>query len=104
MTFFQVAKRHGWTVVDPLRDARECPDCLAAVYGRKSRDAHRQMHIEREEFDRQVLTAVRRVAEAVGLSVGELVPPELEGEGLDDRLTRKARVVAGYDDEEDEEA
>jgi hypothetical protein len=83
MTFFQVAKRHGWVVVDPLRDARECPDCLAAVYGRKSRDAHRQIHIEREEFDRQVLAAVRRVAVAVGLSVGELAPLEAVAIGYD---------------------
>jgi hypothetical protein len=99
MTFFQVAKRHGWVVVDPLRDARECPDCLAAVYGRQSRDLHRQMHVERDEFDRQVLDALRRLAAEAGLTVGELPAAE----DVDARLTRKARLVAGYEGEEDDD-
>jgi hypothetical protein len=107
MTFFSVWSARRWRIVDPLRDGKECPRCKAAVFGRDARHAHELDHIERTEFDQMILTAVRKACLAAGLSVEELAPIG-EGsadEGLDDRLTRKARVVAGsdYDDEEDDD-
>ena len=103
MTFFQVAKRQGWKVVDPLRDARECPECQAAIYGREARRQHREMHIDQQEFRRQTVEALRWLMIKAGVDPAKL---ELDGQGdedLDDRLTRKAQTVAAYDDDEEDD-
>jgi hypothetical protein len=109
MTFVIASRKEPkWHVVDPLRDARECPECLAAVYGRQSRAEHRASHIERREFDSRVLAALEKISRHVGLNVVMAAEDELyDGAGelddLDDRLTRKARAVAELDDYDEKE-
>lgn len=109
MTFVSAFRREPkWRQVDPLRDGRECPECFATIYGRESRKAHREMHIERKAFDSMVLAALETISRHVGLNVVMAAADDLyDGAGQledqDERLTRKARQVAELDDYDEED-
>jgi hypothetical protein len=111
VTFVFASRRDPkWEVVDPLRNGKRCPECLATIHGREARIGHRDMHIERREFDSRVLAALEKISRHVGLNPRIATDDDLyDGAGelgdLDERLTAKARLVAGndYDDEEDDD-
>jgi hypothetical protein len=96
-----------WHLSVPIYDGRNCPECGALCVGKEARKAHQAWHMRRTEFDTYMLDAMRIVCDRLGLKVGkpdgEDSPDGLyEDEGLDERLTRKARIVAGeggYDED-----
>jgi hypothetical protein len=98
-----------WELTVPIYDGRQCPECGALCVGKQARRAHQQWHMRRTEFDSLTRDALRRLVVAAGLNPVEHDPEDApdglyDDEGLDDRLTRKARaVVGGYDDEEDDD-
>ena len=101
----------SWDVMLSLYDGRECPECWGIVIGRAGQAGHQRYHQDRMRFDSLTRDAIRALAEAAGLSVGELAAEDMPDgvfadEDQDDRLTRKARAVAAggvdYDEEDDD--
>lgn len=92
-----------WPIVLPLYDGRRCPDCAAVVLGWQSQQQHKQREAQFDALDqavRQLVEAVRVLADQAGLAV-RMAPVEAGGEDddegleVDERLTRKARIVIG---------
>ena len=40
--------RHGWPIIIPLYDARQCPECCCLVAGKTPRRNHERWHAELE--------------------------------------------------------
>jgi hypothetical protein len=105
----RVDRWQEWHLSVPIYDGRDCPECGALCIGKNARRVHQQWHMRRTEFDSVTRDALRRLVVAAGLNPVELDPSEApdglyDDEGLDERLTRKARIVVGEDDyDEDSE-
>jgi hypothetical protein len=108
-SFVRVDRWLDWKVVMPVYDGRQCPECAAAVVGRKGQKAHQEWHTRRTEFDSTLLAAVRKMALKMGLNPVEMRPGDTPDglydvdEDQDERLTRKARQVAELDDYDEED-
>jgi hypothetical protein len=98
---------HGWRRSLPLYDGWSCPKCGAVTIGRRDRNMHRQGHIDQEEWQRMMTSAVRRVCKELGLTVGAGRRDQAEEYEDDDQGDGRggARALAGgmdgdhYDDE-----
>lgn len=106
-SFVRPARWLDWHLSIPIYDGRDCPECGALIIGPKRRKAHQEWHTARTEWDSHIREAIRRLASELGLNVREPrredAPDGIYDEDQDDRLTAKARLVHGYDDEDDED-
>ena len=95
-----------WHLSIPLYDGRDCPECGALAVGKAARKAHQEWHTARTDWDSHIREAIRRLASELGLSVREPrredAPEGIYDEDQDERLTAKARLVHGYEDEDDD--
>jgi hypothetical protein len=107
--FIRADRWREWYLSIPVYDGRNCPECGALCVGKGPRKDHQAWHTARTEFDSQLLDAVRVYADELGLNVVEPRSDEApdglyEDEGVDARLTRKARAVVGggYEGDDDD--
>lgn len=105
-----VRRAKRWPVKDPIRDARECPDCAAAVYGDKGQEQHRLWHERQLDWQEQVMETLEQIVRKSGLNavqpgaageIGGLDPMEDEQYGGTRRVSWSALLASRADGGDD---